>query len=89
MPAALPWWSGLTAAQVAAVYQRVFESSEGAQVLEHLAAKFHDRPTYRAGGLEGQRETERRAAQKEVVEYLLRQLGQALSEGEDAVEMEA
>ena len=88
MQTALPWWHGLYAAQVAAVYQRVFEAGEGAQVLEHLAAKFHDRPVYRTGGLEAQRETERRAAQKEVVEYLLRQLGQALSEGDDVVGVE-
>lgn len=83
MPAGV-WWFGLTAAQVAAVYQRVFEVGEGAQVLEHLTAQFHDRPTYRAGGIEAQRETERRAAQKEVVEFLLRKLGQSLSEDTDA-----
>ena len=88
MPAGVAWWSGLTQAQIAAVYQRVFEVGEGAQVLEHLTALYHDRPTYRPGGLEAQRETERRAAQKEVVEYLLRQLGQALSEGDDVAGVE-
>lgn len=83
MPAARPWWTDRSPEQVAAVYQRVFENGEGAEVLEHLVALFHDRRTYVAGGLEAQRETERRAAQKEVIDFVLRKLGQSLS-GDDA-----
>lgn len=65
------------------MYRRVFTvSGEGAKVLEDLVARFHDRRTYVSGGLEGQRETERRAAQKEVVGYILSRLGQ-IEEGEN------
>lgn len=65
------------------MYRRVFiVSSEGEKVLEDLVSRFHDRKTYVSGGLEGQRETERRAAQKEVVGYILSRLGQ-IEEGEN------
>ena len=58
-------------------YQATFEGFRpGAKVLEDLLARFHDRPVYVPGGLEGQRETERRAAQKDVVGFILRKLGQ-------------
>ena len=58
------------------MYHRVFVGHhEGATVLEDLVARFHDRNIYVAGGLEGSRETERRAAQKEVVGFILRRIG--------------
>lgn len=58
-------------------YRATFEGFRpGAKVLEDLLARFHDRPVYVPGGLEGQRETERRAAQKDVVGFILRKLGQ-------------
>jgi hypothetical protein len=43
----------------------------GQKVLLDLTARYHDRSIYVAGGIEGQRETERRAARKEVVEFIL------------------
>jgi hypothetical protein len=48
----------------------------GAKVLRDLLARFHDRQIHMPGGLDAQRETEKRAAQKEVVGYILRKLGQ-------------
>jgi hypothetical protein len=51
-------------------FQRLFNTNDGQEVLEHLTAKFHDVRIYMPGGLEGQRETERRAARKEVMEYI-------------------
>ena len=48
----------------------------GEKVLQDLVARFHDRDTYVAGALEGERETQRRAAQKEVITWILRKIGQ-------------
>jgi len=48
----------------------------GQAVLEDLVGRFHDGPVYVPGGPEGARETERRAARKEVIEYILRRLAQ-------------
>lgn len=63
-------------------YQQTFEGFRpGQKVLEDLCARFHDRSIYVPGGLEGARETERRAAQKDVITFILRRLGQ-LDEGE-------
>lgn len=59
-------------------YHRVFVGhKEGAKVLEDLVARFHDRPIHVAGGLEAQRETEKRAAEKGVIGFILRRIGQA------------
>ena len=56
-------------------YRATFEQfKHGQKVLEDLSARFHDRRVYTPGGVEGQRETERRAAQKEVIEYILRMM---------------
>ena len=54
----------------------------GANVLEDLVARFHDRHVYKAGGIEAQRETERRAAQKEVIEFILARIGQQIGGGD-------
>lgn len=48
----------------------------GQNVLKDLVARFHDRTIYVSGGLEGSRETEKRAAQKEVIAFILRRIGQ-------------
>lgn len=56
--------------QLKNAFNRVFNTGDGQQVLEHLTAKFHDVRIYHPGGLEAQRETERRAARKEVMEYI-------------------
>jgi len=58
-------------------YKATFESFRpGTKVLEDLTARFHDRPVYVAGGIEAQRETERRAAQKQVLEWIFSRLAQ-------------
>lgn len=57
-------------------YVATFEGFKpGANVLEDLVARFHDRPIYVPGGIEAQRETEKRAAQKEVIGFILRRIG--------------
>lgn len=66
-------------------YVHTFEGfGPGRKVLEDLVARFHDRPVYVPGGVEGARETEARAAQKEVVGFILRKLGQIYEERGDA-----
>ena len=63
------------------MYSRVFVGHhEGATILEDLVSRFHDRPVYVSGGIEAQRETEKRAAQKEVVGFILRRIGQIVPE---------
>lgn len=62
-------------------YVATFEGFRpGQNVLADLCARFHDRSIYTPGGLEGARETERRAAQKDVITFILRRIGQI---GED------
>jgi len=62
-------------------YAATFEGFKpGQNVLQDLCARFHDRQIYSPGGVEGARETERRAAQKDVVGFILRRIGQI---GED------
>lgn len=66
-------------------YVATFEASKsGQKVLEDLMARFHDGDTYVAGGHEGQRETERRAAQKGVLTFILRRIGQVKQGDGDA-----
>jgi hypothetical protein len=61
----------------AAMYHRVFVGHhEGAKILEDLTARFFDVEVYVPGGDEGARETQRRAAQREVVRYILTRLSQ-------------
>ena len=58
-------------------YARVFEGHhEGKLILEDLVRRFYDIPVYVPGGVEAQRETERRAARREVVHFILMQIGQ-------------
>jgi hypothetical protein len=60
-----------------AMYHRVFvENPEGALVLEDLLSRYHDRRIWAPGGVEGGRETERRAAQMEVLRFILGRVGQ-------------
>lgn len=60
-------------------YTQTFEGFKpGQKVLEDLMARFHDRPAFVPGGPEGARETDRRAAQKDVVGFILRRLGQTI-----------
>ena len=61
----------------AEVYHRVFVGHhEGALILEDLVARFFDVNAYVAGGEEAARETQRRAAHREVVHYILTKVGQ-------------
>jgi hypothetical protein len=46
----------------------------GVNVLEHLVAKYYDSPIYIPGGADAQRETERRAAHREVVQHILQMM---------------
>lgn len=73
----------------AETYARIFVGhGDGQAILEDLTARFHDRRIYVTGGLEGARETERRAAQSEVIRFILSQIGQVqrgeTGEGDDA-----
>lgn len=55
----------------ARMFDRVFAgTTEGQAVLDVLDAKFRAQRIYQAGGLDGQRETDRRAAQKEVIDFI-------------------
>jgi len=66
------------------MYSRVFvQNPEGQQVLEDLVGRFHDRSVWVPGGAEAQRETEKRAAQKEVIGFILRRIGQIHEREED------
>lgn len=57
----------------AAMYSRVFEGhAEGALILEDLVGKFYDVNVWHPD----QRETDRRAARREVVQYILMRLQQ-------------
>lgn len=69
----------------AGTYERVFVNNpDGKLVLEDLLARFHDRRMWAAGGEEGRRETERRAAQAEVLRFILGRLGQLPAGAETA-----
>ena len=58
-------------------YARVFEQHhEGVLILADLTRRFFDVNVFVAGGVEAQRETERRAARREVVHFILTQIGQ-------------
>lgn len=59
-----------------AMYARVFEGHhEGALILEELVRRFFDVDVY-VPGPDGSRETDRRAARREVVGFILKQIGQ-------------
>lgn len=74
----------LEPAAAAEIYHRVFVGhKEGAAVLEDLCGRFHDRQIHVPGGIEGQRETEKRAAQKEVIGFILRRIGSINSKEEN------
>ena len=73
--------STVTRADMARLMAEVFTVGNGPLVLDHLDAMFRARPTYVAGGIESQRETERRAAHKEVIDYVLSMI-QSAQEGE-------
>ena len=63
--------------ELASLYHRVFVGSkEGEKVLEDLVARFYDRPVYVPGGEEAQRETEKRAAENNVIGFILKLVGQ-------------
>ena len=78
----------LTRAEMARMYAEVFTVGNGPHVLNHLDALFRARVTYVPGGIEAQRETERRAAQKDVVDYILSMIDIAQNGGRDAAEVD-
>lgn len=58
----------------------------GTKVLEDLVARFHDRRIYSPGGTEGSRETDRRAARKEVIEFILARIGQQIGGSDETAD---
>lgn len=59
-----------------ATYARVFEGHhEGVLILEDLVRRFYDVDLW-AKGPDGQRETDRAVARREVVHHILRMIGQ-------------
>lgn len=61
----------------AEAYARVFEQHhEGVLILEDLVHRFYDVNVFVPGGVDAQRETERRAARREVVHFILTRIGQ-------------
>lgn len=66
-------------------YRQTFVTFKpGQKVLEDLCAQFHDRSIWVKGGVEGQRETERRAAEKNVIAFILRKAGQQIGGNDNA-----
>lgn len=65
------------------MYTRVFEGHhEGVLILEDLVARFYDVNVF-VGGAHGQRETDRRAARREVVQFILHRIGQVQQAPDD------
>lgn len=79
--------SELDRAELARFFAEVFTIGNGPLVLDHLEAIFRARHTYVPGGIEAQRETERRAAQKEVIDYILAMIVQSQEGVRDASEL--
>lgn len=70
-----------------AMYARVFEGhAEGRMILEDLVRRFYDVQVFVPGDLRGQRETERRAARREPIHFILAQMGQVQGEDHNAAE---
>ena len=68
------------------MYSRVFEGhAEGAILLEDLVARFYDKRSFTPGGVEGARMTEFKEGRREVVRFILAQLGQ-VKDGDANVE---
>lgn len=58
-------------------FARVFEGhAEGVLILQDLVGRFYDVNTYVPGGIDAQRESDRRSARREVVHYILTRIGQ-------------
>lgn len=65
----------------AATYARVFEGhAEGVLILEDLVARFYDVNVWHPD----QRETDRRAARREVVQFILHRIGQVKAPPDDS-----
>jgi hypothetical protein len=59
------------------MYARVFEGhAEGKMILEDLVARFYDQRSFTPGGVEGARMTDFKEGRRDVVGFVLRQLGQ-------------
>lgn len=66
------------------MYARVFQGhAEGAILLEDLVARFYDRRSFTPGGVEGARATDFKEGRREVVSFILKQLGQVKEDSPD------
>lgn len=66
------------------MYGRVFEGhAEGAILLEDLVARFYDRRSFTPGGVEGARMTDFKEGRREVVSFILKQIGQVKEDSPD------
>lgn len=73
----------------AETYARIFVGhGDGQAILEDLTARFYDRPSFAAGGVEGARKTDYNEGRRAVVHFILSQIGQVqrgeTEEGDDA-----
>jgi hypothetical protein len=68
----------------AEMYARVFNGhAEGAILLEDLVARFYDRRSFTPGGVEGARMTDFKEGRREVVSFILKQIGQVKEDSPD------
>lgn len=66
------------------MYGRVFDGhAEGKIILEDLVARFYDRRSFTPGGVEGARATDFKEGRREVVSFILKQLGQVKEDSPD------
>lgn len=66
------------------MYGRVFQGhAEGVIILEDLVARFYDRRSFTPGGVEGARATDFKEGRREVVAFVLKQIGQVKEDSPD------
>lgn len=69
------------------MYSRVFEGhAEGRIILEDLVARFYDRRSFTPGGVEGARASDFKEGRREVVRFMLTQIGQVKEDDPNALE---
>lgn len=66
------------------LYNRLFNTPDGQKVLDDLAARFYYVKTYVPGGVEGQRESDARAARRDVIDYIIKRTAMVSEKQETA-----